>query len=103
MSERSGGRKQSKQSGASERVSGASEQANRQASGPVLTSLFWFVPDHSGMYGQPQERKEQRTTSYFWRESKKEGRRGDGENAVYMQLVGGGFCRGNSREFCCGG
>ena len=34
---------------ASERVSGASEQANGRASGPVLTSLFLFVPDHSAM------------------------------------------------------
>ena len=47
MSERSGGRERSKQSGASKRVSGVSEQANGQASGPVLTSLFLFVPDHS--------------------------------------------------------
>ena len=46
-SERSGGRERSKQSGASKRVSGVSERANRQASGPVLTSLFLFVPDHS--------------------------------------------------------
>ena len=45
MSERSGGREQSEQSGASERVNGA----NGQASGPVLTSRFLFVPDHSGM------------------------------------------------------
>ena len=29
------------------RVSGASERANGRASGPVLTSLFLFVPDHS--------------------------------------------------------
>ena len=28
-------------------MSGASEQANGRASGPVLTSLFLFVPDHS--------------------------------------------------------
>ena len=33
----------------SERVSSASERANGQASGPVLTSLFLFVPDHSAM------------------------------------------------------
>ena len=39
-SECSGGREQSEHSGASERVNG-------QASGPVLTSLFLFVPDHS--------------------------------------------------------
>ena len=31
----------------SEQVSGAGERANGQASGPVLTSLFMFVPDHS--------------------------------------------------------
>ena len=43
MSERSGGRERSEQSGASEQVSGASERG----SGPVLTSLFLFVPDHS--------------------------------------------------------
>ena len=47
MSERSGGRKQSEQSRVSERVSGASEQANGRASGLVLTSLFLFDPDHS--------------------------------------------------------
>ena len=47
MSERSGGRERSKQSGASERVSDASKWANRRASGPVLTSRFLFVPDHS--------------------------------------------------------
>ena len=35
-SERSGGHEQSKQSGASKRVSGASERANGRASGPVL-------------------------------------------------------------------
>ena len=34
---------------ASERVSGASERANGQESGPVLTSLFLFVPDLSGL------------------------------------------------------
>ena len=34
-------------SSASERVSGTSERANGRASGPVLTSLFLFVPDHS--------------------------------------------------------
>ena len=30
-------------------MSGASERANEQASGPVLTSRFLFVPGHSGM------------------------------------------------------
>ena len=49
MSERSGGRERTEQSGASERVSGASERANGRASGPVLTSLFLFDPDHSAM------------------------------------------------------
>ena len=48
MSERSGGRERSEQSGASERVSGASEQANGRASGPVLQSVFLAVIDHSG-------------------------------------------------------
>ena len=52
MSERSGGREQSEQSGASERVNGASEQANARASGPVLTFLFLFVPDHSAPVNQ---------------------------------------------------
>ena len=54
MSERSGGRERSEQSGASERVSGgservsdASERANGRASGPVLTSGFLAVFDHS--------------------------------------------------------
>ena len=46
-SERSGGRERSEQSGASERVSGASERANGRASGPVLQSLFLTVIDHS--------------------------------------------------------
>ena len=30
-------------------MSGASERANGRASGPVLTSRFLFVPDHSGV------------------------------------------------------
>ena len=45
--ERSGARERSEQSVVSERVSSASERANRRASGPVLTFLFLFVPDHS--------------------------------------------------------
>ena len=32
-------------------MSGVSEQANGRASGPVLTSLFLFVPDHSAAAG----------------------------------------------------
>ena len=56
MSELSGGHERSEQSRASERVSGASERANGRASGPVLTSLFLFVPDHSGL---PRERGSQ--------------------------------------------
>ena len=56
VNERSGGCEQSEQSGASERVSGASEQANRRASGPVLTSLFLFVPDHSAAAIAPVSR-----------------------------------------------
>ena len=47
MSERSGDCERNEQSGASKRVSGASERANGRASGPVLTSRFLFVPDHS--------------------------------------------------------
>ena len=47
MSERSGGRERSEQSGASERVSGASKRANGRASGPVLTSVFFSIFDHS--------------------------------------------------------
>ena len=47
MSERSGGRERSEQSGGSKRVSGASERANGRASGPVLTSVFLVVLDHS--------------------------------------------------------
>ena len=45
MSERSGGREQSKQSRASERVSSASEQANGGASDLVLQSVFLAVID----------------------------------------------------------
>ena len=52
MSERSGGRERREQSGASERVSGASEQANGRASGSVLMSLFLFVTDHSALAGR---------------------------------------------------
>ena len=47
MSERSGGREQSEQFGASERVSGASERANGRASGTVLQSVFQAVLNHS--------------------------------------------------------
>ena len=47
MSERSGGRERSEQSGASERVGGASERVNRRANGPVLTSVFFSIFDHS--------------------------------------------------------
>ena len=46
-SERSGGRERSEQSGASEHVSGESERANGQASGPVLTSGFLVDLAHS--------------------------------------------------------
>ena len=46
-SEHSGGRERSEQSGASERVSGASEWANGRGSGPVLTSGFLVVLAHS--------------------------------------------------------
>ena len=49
-SERSGGRERSEQSGASERVSGASEWANGRASGPVLQSVFLAVFDHSAQF-----------------------------------------------------
>jgi len=49
-SERSGGRERSEQSGASERVSGASERANGRASGPVLTSRFLADLNHSALY-----------------------------------------------------
>ena len=47
MSERGGGREQSEQSGASGRVSGASEQANGRASGPVITSVSFSIFDQS--------------------------------------------------------
>ena len=46
--EHSGARERSKQRGASERVSGASGRANGRASGPVLTSRFLAVLNHSG-------------------------------------------------------
>ena len=52
MSERSGAREQSEQCGASERVSGASERANGQASGPVLTSRFLAVLTYCAPVGQ---------------------------------------------------
>ena len=41
----------------SEGVSGASERANGRASGPVLTSLFLFIPDHHAMVEYPQRLK----------------------------------------------
>ena len=50
MSEHSKGREGSEQSVAREQVSGASERAKGWASGPILTSLFLFVPDHSAMF-----------------------------------------------------
>ena len=53
VSERRGGRERSEQSGASELVSGVSERVNGRASGPVLTSLFLFVPDHSVLVCHP--------------------------------------------------
>ena len=39
--------KNSGQFGASKRVSGASERANGRANGPVLTSEFFSIFDHS--------------------------------------------------------
>ena len=47
MSERSGGRERSEQSGASERVSGANERANGRASGPVAV-LNESIPESFG-------------------------------------------------------
>ena len=49
-SEHSGGRERSEQSGASERVSVASEPASRWASGPVLTSRFQEVLNHCAVF-----------------------------------------------------
>ena len=46
-------------------VSGASERANGRASGPVLTSLFLFVPDHSAMGWEEMSGPFQRFTSPF--------------------------------------
>ena len=51
-SERSGGRERSEQSGASERVTGASERANGRASDPVVQSVFLAVIDHSEVVSQ---------------------------------------------------
>ena len=47
VSKPSGARKRSKQCGASEGLSSASEQVNGRASGPVLQSLFLTVINHS--------------------------------------------------------
>ena len=47
MSAAEGASEASEASEASKQVSGAGDRANGQASGPVLTSLFLFVPDHS--------------------------------------------------------
>ena len=49
VSERSGRRKQSKQSGAGKRVCPASERANGRASGPLLQYVFLAVLDHSAV------------------------------------------------------
>ena len=49
MSERSGARERSEQCGASKRVSSASERANGQASGPVLTSRFLAFLTHRAL------------------------------------------------------
>ena len=38
-------------------MSGASERANGQASGPVLTSLFLFIPDHSALVRYGEEKR----------------------------------------------
>ena len=48
-SECSGTREQSEPGGASKRVSGASEQANGRASGPVLQSGFLVVLDYKAL------------------------------------------------------
>ena len=50
--ERSGACKQNGQGGASECVGGVSKQANGRASGPVLTSRFLVVLDHSDSASQ---------------------------------------------------
>ena len=66
MSERSGGRERSEQSGVSQRVSGASERANGQASGPVLQTVFLAVFDHSEFvleHGQQQKPRRPTTTT----------------------------------------
>ena len=53
MSERIGECEQSEQSGASKRLSGASERTNGRASGPVLQSVFLAVFVHSGSRHSP--------------------------------------------------
>ena len=58
MSERSGGCEQGEQSGASERVCGASERENGRASGPVLQSVFLVVLAHSELGKQRKEMEE---------------------------------------------
>ena len=49
MNERGGVRERSEQCEVSKQVSGAREQANGRASGPVLTSRFLAVLNHLGM------------------------------------------------------
>ena len=56
MSVRSGAHEQSKQGGANKRVSGASEQANGRASGPVLQFVFLVILNHSGEVEKAQSR-----------------------------------------------
>ena len=75
------------QSEASERVSSSSERANGQVRGPVLTSLFFFDPDHSATPTPiaGQRKKVEETTTFFL--SSKEGEErekrgaGNGEGA----------------------
>ena len=48
-------------------VSGASERANGRARGPVLTSLFLFVPDHSATMSRPRRHMINPTNLHFTR------------------------------------
>ena len=59
MSECRGAREQSEHCGASERVSGASKRTNGRANGPVLTSGFLAVLDHS-LVGRGDKKREVR-------------------------------------------
>ena len=62
MSERSGAREWSESCGASEQVSDAIKRANGRANGPVLTSRFLAVLNHSAIATRDAEAEAEAVT-----------------------------------------